>query len=121
MEYLFAKITLNMADLTTPASTSLSTSTPSVNSSTATQSNLVNIGTRKSNLARIQTDIVVDLFKKSWPAMECEIHAISTMGDKNQVTALHDFGAKNLWTFELEDMLRKHEIDLIVHSLKGAI
>ena len=109
-----------METLDPSASTSLPTSTASINLQTATTPNIVNIGTRKSLLARIQTDIVVDLLKKSWPGLECNIHAISTMGDKNQVTALHDFGAKNLWTFELEDMLRKHEIDLIVHSLKGS-
>lgn len=44
---------------------------------------------------------------------------MSTAGDKNQVTALHDFGAKALWTYELEALLLEGKLDLIVHSLKG--
>lgn len=44
---------------------------------------------------------------------------MATMGDKNQVTALHDFGAKALWTHELEALLESGELDMIVHSLKG--
>lgn len=40
------------------------------------------------------------------------------MGDKNQTTALHDFGAKSLWTHELEGQLLDGRLDLIVHCLK---
>jgi hydroxymethylbilane synthase len=43
---------------------------------------------------------------------------MSTMGDKNQTTALHDFGAKSLWTHELEAQLLDGRLDLIVHCLK---
>jgi len=68
----------------------------------------------------VQADMVVEMLKKSQPENEYNITAISTMGDKNQTTALHDFGAKSLWTFELEAMLLNGEVDLIVHCLKGA-
>lgn len=44
---------------------------------------------------------------------------MSTMGDKNQTTPLHNFGAKNLWTHELEAGLVDGSLDLVVHSLKG--
>lgn len=43
---------------------------------------------------------------------------MATMGDKNQVTALHDFGAKSLWTHELEAQLLDGTLDLVVHCLK---
>lgn len=43
---------------------------------------------------------------------------MSTMGDKNQTTALHEFGAKSLWTHELEGQLLDGRLDLIVHCLK---
>lgn len=79
----------------------------------------INIGTRKSHLARVQTDIVVAHLRKHWPQHNYVVHAISTMGDKNQVTELHNFGAKSLWTHELEGMLLGRELDFIVHSLKG--
>ncbi|KAL3423868.1 porphobilinogen deaminase [Phlyctema vagabunda] len=78
----------------------------------------IHIGTRKSLLALKQTDIVHRALKKAFPDYEYEIHAMSTMGDKNQVTALHDFGAKSLWTHELEAGLLENRLDIIVHSLK---
>merc|ERR1712093_554185 len=78
----------------------------------------VKIGTRKSVLARVQTDIVCKELRKAWPDRQYEIHAMSTMGDNNQTTALHEFNAKALWTHELEALLEKGDLDLIVHSLK---
>jgi hypothetical protein len=81
----------------------------------------VKIGTRKSMLARVQTDIVCKELRKAWPDRQYEIHAMSTMGDNNQTTALHEFNAKALWTHELEALLDKGELDLIVHSLKGTL
>lgn len=79
---------------------------------------VVNIGTRRSVLARVQTDIVEAALKEAWPDRRYTIHAMATMGDKNQTTALHEFGAKSLWTHELEALLAKGELDMIVHSLK---
>jgi len=78
----------------------------------------VNIGSRKSALALIQTNIVHKALQAAHPAHTFEVHAMSTMGDKNQVTPLHNFGAKALWTHELEAGLIEGQLDLIVHSLK---
>jgi hydroxymethylbilane synthase len=78
----------------------------------------IHIGTRKSALAMIQADMVLAQLKKAHPETQYEIHAMSTMGDKNQVTALHEFGAKSLWTHELEAQLLEGKLDLIVHCLK---
>ena len=77
------------------------------------------IGTRRSVLARVQTDIVAKDLKKAWPDHKFEIHAMNVMGDNDQTTALHAFNAKALWTTELEALLEKGELDMIVHSLKG--
>ncbi|KAK8189438.1 porphobilinogen deaminase [Phyllosticta capitalensis] len=79
---------------------------------------IVHIGTRRSALALAQTDIVKAALTAAWPGQRCEIHAMATMGDKNQTTALHAMGAKNLWTHELEALLATGELDMIVHSLK---
>jgi len=84
-------------------------------SSTTTK---IHIGTRKSALAVIQAEMVLADLKKAHPEVEYEIHAMSTMGDKNQVTALHEFGAKSLWTHELEAQLLDGGLDIIVHCLK---
>jgi hydroxymethylbilane synthase len=78
----------------------------------------IHIGTRRSALAVIQAEMVLADLKKSHPEVQYEIHAMSTMGDKNQVTALHEFGAKSLWTHELEAQLLEGKLDIIVHCLK---
>ena len=78
----------------------------------------IHIGTRRSALAVIQAEIVLADLKKAHPETQYEIHAMATMGDKNQVTALHEFGAKSLWTHELEAQLLEGKLDLIVHCLK---
>jgi hydroxymethylbilane synthase len=78
----------------------------------------VNIGSRRSKLALVQTQIVHDALKAAYPEIDFKIHAMATMGDKNQITPLHNFGAKSLWTYELEDGLLNGSLDLIVHSLK---
>ena len=81
----------------------------------------IHIGSRKSVLALIQTQIIHDALLAAWPELKYEVHAMSTMGDKNQVTSLHAFGAKSLWTHELEAELIEGKLDLIVHSLKGKV
>jgi hydroxymethylbilane synthase len=78
----------------------------------------IHIGTRRSALAVIQAEMVLKDLQAARPDMKYEIHAMSTMGDKNQVTALHDFGAKSLWTHELEAGLLEGRLDVIVHCLK---
>ena len=78
----------------------------------------IHIGTRRSALAVVQAEMVLADLKKSHPEAQYEIHAMATMGDKNQTTALHEFGAKSLWTHELEAQLIEGKLDLIVHCLK---
>ncbi|CAG8976073.1 hypothetical protein HYALB_00002351 [Hymenoscyphus albidus] len=78
----------------------------------------INIGTRRSALAVIQAEMVKKSLEKAHPEIEFEIHAMATMGDKNQVTPLHDFGAKSLWTHELEAQLLENKLDIVVHCLK---
>jgi hydroxymethylbilane synthase len=80
--------------------------------------NVINIGSRKSALALIQTEIVHKALLATHPSCKYEIHAMSTMGDKNQTIPLHNFGAKALWTRELEVDLLEGRLDLIVNSLK---
>lgn len=78
----------------------------------------VNIGTRRSALALVQAQLIQNLLRKAHPKIEFEIHAMATMGDKNQVIALNEFGAKSLWTYELENKLLEGKLDIIVHCLK---
>lgn len=79
----------------------------------------VRIGTRRSNLAVVQAEGIRDSLKKIAPDRSYEIETLRTLGDRDQLTALYDFGAESLWTTELEEKLVSGEIDVIVHCLKG--
>nr|XP_057936789.1 porphobilinogen deaminase-like isoform X2 [Doryrhamphus excisus] len=81
-------------------------------------SRVIRIGTRKSELARIQTASVADKLKELYPDIILEIVAMSTTGDKILDTALSKIGEKSLFTKELETALEKNMVDLVVHSLK---
>ncbi|KAM5467516.1 porphobilinogen deaminase [Microsporum audouinii] len=77
------------------------------------------IGTRKSNLAVLQTEIVRNALVARWPDCEFNVHTRDAAGDLNKITPLREFTSKNLWTEELEEMLLAKQLDLVVHSLKG--
>lgn len=78
----------------------------------------VRVGTRKSQLARIQTDSVVQTLQQHHPHLCFEIVGMSTTGDRILDTALSKIGEKSLFTKELENALQRNEVDLVVHSLK---
>uniref|UniRef100_A0A6I8NMP9 hydroxymethylbilane synthase n=1 Tax=Ornithorhynchus anatinus TaxID=9258 RepID=A0A6I8NMP9_ORNAN len=70
---------------------------------------VIRVGTRKSQLARIQTDSVVAMLKTYYPGLQFEIVAMSTTGDKILDTALSKIGEKSLFTKELEQALERNE------------
>ena len=76
------------------------------------------VGTRKSKLAIAQAEIVVAALQAALPEYSFPIEGMTTTGDRDQNTALYNFGGKALWTTELEERLVKNELDIIVHSLK---
>ena len=80
--------------------------------------NVINVGTRKSPLAIVQTEIVVAALKAVHPEYSFPIMGMTTTGDRDQNTALYNFGGKGLWTTQLEDKLTAGETDIVVHSLK---
>lgn len=85
---------------------------------TSSRSKTVRIGTRKSNLAMVQTHWVRDELQKHFPDYQFEIEAMSTQGDKILDVALSKIGDKGLFTKELELGLINQQVDLAVHSLK---
>ena len=80
--------------------------------------NVIKIGTRKSKLALIQTDIVKDKIKKAFPELEVEIIKIDTKGDQILDKSLTSFGGKGVFTAELEAELLSGAVDIAVHSAK---
>ncbi|WVR05925.1 porphobilinogen deaminase [Kwoniella sp. DSM 27419] len=97
------------------------------------QKNAFVLGTRKSNLALIQTGHVAEDLRAlhndgEEPPMypfSFSIESMTTVGDRNQTTPLHLLSpyssaqpAKSLWTDELEARLMHGHFDMLVHSLK---
>ena len=83
------------------------------------------LGTRKSNLALIQTNLVASELGQLHPGAEFGVESMTTVGDRNQQTPLHlltpysqQQPAKSLWTDELEARLINGHFDMLVHSLK---
>ncbi|KAG6029146.1 hypothetical protein E4U41_000462 [Claviceps citrina] len=80
--------------------------------------NTLTVGTRKSPLAMAQAELVVASLQALFPSDSFPIHGTSTTGDRDQNTALYNFGGKGLWTTQLEEKLTSGEVDMVVHSLK---
>lgn len=78
----------------------------------------IRIGSRKSQLALVQTYWVQEQLQKSYPDRTFEVHTMATQGDKILDVALAKIGDKGLFTKELEVGMLSHEIDFAVHSLK---
>lgn len=76
------------------------------------------VGSRKSQLAMIQTNIVIEQLKHYYNDLEFIIKNIDTTGDNILDKALSQIGEKALFTRELEEELLENKIDIIVHSLK---
>lgn len=76
------------------------------------------IGSRESKLALAQTQIVVNSLQQTHPKITFEIVPIITTGDKILDKTLDKIGGKGLFVKELEEALRKDEIQLTIHSLK---
>lgn len=78
----------------------------------------IRIGSRKSQLALVQTYWVQEQLQKAFPDRHFEVHTMSTQGDKILDVALAKIGDKGLFTKELEVGMLEGEIDFAVHSLK---
>lgn len=107
------------SDLQTPSQPPLQ----GLSTSASTQFPTVNIGTRNSALALIQANAVKQALKDANPERAFEIKPVVVQGDKDKITPLQQLSqgenAKSLWTGELESMLEKGDLDIIVHCLKG--
>ncbi|HEY5706610.1 MAG TPA: hydroxymethylbilane synthase [Terrimicrobiaceae bacterium] len=76
------------------------------------------LGTRGSDLALAQTQIVADKLRAAHAGLAIEIKRIKTTGDKNLDLSLSGSFDRGLFTKELEEALIAGRIDAAVHSLK---
>ena len=78
----------------------------------------IRIGSRKSQLALVQTYWVKEELEKHFPKIKFEVETMSTQGDKILDVALAKIGDKGLFTKELEVGMLNNQTDFAVHSLK---
>lgn len=78
----------------------------------------IRVGSRKSELALIQTNFVINQLKELYPDVDFEIISMTTMGDRVLDKPLPKIGEKSLFTKDLEVALLSGTVDFIVHSLK---
>ena len=88
----------------------------SMSSNVATRT--IRIGSRKSQLALVQTHWVQAELSKAFPNITFEVSTMETQGDKILDVALSKIGDKGLFTQELEDDMLNRKVDFAVHSLK---
>ena len=82
------------------------------------QSRIIRVGSRASRLAVLQSEIVMKQLEASCPDVKTELITMKTTGDKILDKTLDKIGGKGLFVKELDEALRRGEVDLTVHSLK---
>ncbi|MGB5595757.1 MAG: hydroxymethylbilane synthase [Crocosphaera sp.] len=78
----------------------------------------IRIGSRKSQLALVQTYWIQEQLQKHYPGRQFDVETMSTQGDKILDVALAKIGDKGLFTKELEVAMLEKQVDFAVHSLK---
>ncbi|CAH8871231.1 unnamed protein product [Trichobilharzia szidati] len=80
--------------------------------------NVIRVGSRRSTLALLQTQMAIDLLVKLNLGLEFKVVEMTTVGDRILNVELSKIGDKSLFTKELEKALLDEEVDFVVHSLK---
>ena len=78
----------------------------------------IRIATRSSDLALWQAYYVRDQLRDNSPELDVEIVHVSTVGDRDQVGQLPQFGGVGVFTREVQKAVLTGDADLAVHSLK---
>nr|WP_124978129.1 hydroxymethylbilane synthase [Aphanothece sacrum]GBF78714.1 porphobilinogen deaminase [Aphanothece sacrum FPU1]GBF86943.1 porphobilinogen deaminase [Aphanothece sacrum FPU3] len=78
----------------------------------------IRIGSRKSQLALVQTYWVQAELQGHYQDRQFDVETMSTQGDKILDVPLAKIGDKGLFTKELEVAMLENQVDLAVHSLK---
>jgi hydroxymethylbilane synthase/uroporphyrinogen III methyltransferase/synthase len=79
---------------------------------------IIKIGTRKSQLAMAQTEMVANAIRQVHKELEIQLVPMTTVGDRILDRPLDSFGGKGAFISEFEDAMLTGRIDLAVHSAK---
>jgi hydroxymethylbilane synthase len=77
----------------------------------------IRVGTRGSRLAIAQTEIALAALRKAHPGVQFEVVTISTKGDVDK-RPLFTMDEKGIFEREVNEAVKKGEVDFAVHSLK---
>ncbi len=83
-----------------------------------TTPDIVRVGTRGSQLARVQTQWVLARLAEEAPGLRTEVIVIRTAGDEDPTRRPARFSGTGIFTGAIEDALERGTIDIAVHSLK---
>ncbi len=78
---------------------------------------MFSVGTRRSNLAQVQTRQVIERLGRLLPGWIFEVHPLSSPGDRDRVTDLRESPA-DFFTRDLDEAIRRGDLDFAVHSAK---
>ncbi len=76
------------------------------------------VGSRESQLARLQAGRVMDRLRAVAPDLELEWRGVKTTGDRFQDVPFTALGERGVFVKELQRALLAGEVDIAVHSLK---
>lgn len=82
------------------------------------ENNVIKLGTRGSELARIQTELVRKALADKFPMYRYETVILTTKGDRQTDRPITAFGGKAVFVEEIEQALTEGTIDIAVHSAK---
>src|SRR5206468_2152220 len=91
---------------------------PSVGKTCVGDLRLLKLGSRKSDLARIQAHAVGEALEAAHPGLKVEFHFSESLGDKNLTDPLWKMPGKGVFTEDLTGDLVEGRVDLVVHSWK---
>lgn len=78
---------------------------------------IVKVGSRQSQLALVQTKLIISQLKEHFPQWDFELITVKTTGDKFLNSNMYELG-KGVFVKEIEEALLYGAIDMAVHSLK---
>jgi len=78
----------------------------------------VTVGARGSRLSEIQARSVLSRLASIYPDIKFSLAKISTTGDRQKATPLHQISGYGVFVKEVQEALLEGRIDLAVHSLK---
>lgn len=76
------------------------------------------VGSRGSNLALTQTNMIMKKIESLNPGVKCEVKIIKTKGDLIKDKPIDQIGGKEIFVKEIEKELLEGTIDMAVHSMK---